>query len=139
MKILFVASELTPLAKVGGLGDAVQALAKALSKLGLQISIVIPRYEFIRKDELKLIKDNVLVSIGDKQEKIALYKTKLPKSDIDVFLIDNPDYLSTGPAPYFEQTAFVGAKEEIQRFVFFSKAVFVLLKQGLLGGFDILH
>ncbi|HEY4475254.1 MAG TPA: glycogen/starch synthase, partial [Candidatus Paceibacterota bacterium] len=125
MKILFVASELTPLAKVGGLGDAVGALAKALSKLGLQISIVIPRYEFIKKDELKLIKDNVLVSIGDKQEKIALYKTKLPKSDIDVFLIDNPDYLSTGPAPYFEQTAFVGAKEEIQRFVFFSKAVFV--------------
>src|SRR3989344_2194302 len=139
MKILFAASELTPLAKVGGLGDAVSALARALSKLGEDVSIILPRYEFIKKENLELIKDGLEIAIGGSKEKISLYKTILPKSDIKIFLIDNPDYLSTGPAPYFEQTAFVGAKEEIQRFVFFSKAVFELLKQNLLGGFDILH
>ena len=130
---------MTPLVKVGGLGDAVLALTKALAKLGLNISVILPRYEFIDKKELQLVAEGILVTIGNKKEKVSLYKKFLPDSGIEVFFVENNDYLSRGPAPYFEQTAFVGAKREIQRFVFFSKAVFELLKTGALRAPDIIH
>jgi len=39
-----VAAEMAPFAKEGGLGDAVGALAKALSSRGMDIRAVIPLY-----------------------------------------------------------------------------------------------
>src|SRR5581483_8978415 len=44
LKVLFAASEATPIAKVGGLGDVAGALPKALRRLGVDIRLVIPRY-----------------------------------------------------------------------------------------------
>src|SRR5882757_3696516 len=44
MDILFVASELGPMAKVGGLADVVAALSKALRLLGHKVTIALPRY-----------------------------------------------------------------------------------------------
>ena len=129
MKILFVASELTPIAKVGGLGDVVGALSKSLHKLGTDVQIVVPRYHFIPKKGLKLIEKNISISLGSGFEKVSLYKTRLPSSGAPVFLIENNKYLSSPPGPYFESTAFAGAKKEIQRFAFFSKAVFEILSR----------
>ena len=138
MKILFVASELTPIAKVGGLGDVIGALPKALKKLGLDISIIIPRYYFIDKKKLKLVKKNISISLRRGTEKIYLYSTVIPKTGIRVFLVENPTYLSQPPGPYFDSSAFVGEKKEIQRFVFFSKAVSILLQNNVLKT-DIVH
>jgi starch synthase len=44
MDILFVASELAPLVKVGGLADVVAALSKALRLLGHRVTIAMPRF-----------------------------------------------------------------------------------------------
>ncbi len=44
MKILMVASEATPFAKTGGLADVVGSLPPALTKLGDQVAIVMPKY-----------------------------------------------------------------------------------------------
>jgi len=44
MKILFVSSELGPLAQSGGLGDAVSGLARALGALGHEVTCVVPAY-----------------------------------------------------------------------------------------------
>ena len=137
MKILFVSSELTPLAKVGGLGDAVYALTKALRELNLDVSVIIPLYEFIDKSILEIVKENIEISIGDKKEKISVFRGKIPNSDIPVFFISNQKYLSLGPAPYFEQTDFSGAQKEIQRFVFFSLAVNKIIQEKYIGGFAV--
>ncbi len=138
MKILFVASEFAPIAKVGGLGDVIAALPKALAKLRLNVSIVIPRYGFISKENLRLIARDIVVPLAKAQEKIELYEMPVPDSRLRVFLIENKNYLSTGPAPYLESTAVAEQKAEIERFVFFSKAVFVLISQGALKA-DIVH
>ena len=44
MRILFVASEGLPFSKTGGLADVVEALPKALSGLGHEVAVVLPRY-----------------------------------------------------------------------------------------------
>ena len=44
MKVLFVSSEIYPLAKTGGLADVSAALPKALATLGVDIRLVLPGY-----------------------------------------------------------------------------------------------
>ena len=121
IKILFAASEMAPLAKVGGLGDVIGSLPKTLKKMEVDTEVVIPRYGHISKKNLKLI------SSLDKDT--AVYQTR--SGGVRVFLIDNKKYLSRGPV-YFERTAFAGSRKEINRFLFFSKAVFELIKRGFL-------
>lgn len=119
-KLLFVASECAPIAKVGGLGDVIGGLPKALSEIGIEVKIVIPFYEAVNR---RIWKPKFVFKL-DKET--SIYKTRLPESRVDVFLIYNERYLSRGPI-YFERTAFASSKKEIDRFLFFSQAVCRLL------------
>ncbi|MEK7611993.1 MAG: glycogen/starch synthase [Patescibacteria group bacterium] len=138
MKILFVASELTPIAKVGGLGDVMGALPKALTHIGVEAGMVLPFYGFIPRKGARRIAHNIIVRLGNSEEVISLYETVIPNTTTPLFLVENKRYWTHGPEPYFEQTGFTGAKDEIQRFTFFSRAVFELIKLGYLKA-DILH
>ena len=51
MKILVASSELTPLARTGGLADAVAELTAELFRLGHEVSVVIPYYRSIREEK----------------------------------------------------------------------------------------
>jgi len=48
MKILFVASEVAPYSKSGGLGDVAHALPRALSARGHEVRVVTPLYATAR-------------------------------------------------------------------------------------------
>ena len=47
LKILFVASEAAPFVKVGGLGEVMNSLPKALRKLGHDARVLVPKYATI--------------------------------------------------------------------------------------------
>jgi glycogen synthase len=49
MNILFVATELAPHAKVGGLADVMAALPQALAKAGHGVSLVVPLHRGLRR------------------------------------------------------------------------------------------
>lgn len=105
-KVLFVASEAAPIVKVGGLADVIGSLPKALKKLGVDVSIVLPFYSTIKLKKRELILEN-------------LWKTNLPESNIPVFLIENKNYFKDGI--YVEADASSGGSEkEAKRFLFFS-------------------
>jgi starch synthase len=128
MKVLFAASECAPIAKVGGLGDVIGSLPKALEKLGVDIKVVIPFYESIDRKKWRIKEINKLRNYEIRNEKIRVYKTKLSKSKVEVFLVYNKKYLSRGPI-YSGRTAFVESVSEVDRFVFFSQAISRLFMQ----------
>ena len=71
-KILYLASEVAPFAKAGGLADVTGALPKALKGLNQEIRLMLPKYKFI--NERKYILREVIrlreipVTINEKTE-----------------------------------------------------------------------
>ena len=63
MKILFVASEALPYSKTGGLADVVEALPKALSEMGHEVAVFLPRYRG-NKITSKII-SSLTIPLGD--------------------------------------------------------------------------
>ncbi|HEY5601033.1 MAG TPA: glycogen synthase [Patescibacteria group bacterium] len=141
MRVVFLASECAPLAKVGGLADVVGSLPKALERLGNEIAIIIPRYGNLdtKKYKLTLVKKNLEVEFNKKVEKFNLYKTKLPQSnDIEIYLIENPIISSDGVYLDPSATSLGGGKEESVRFSFFSKAALEVLLN-IVDTCDVIH
>ena len=119
-KVLFVASECAPIAKVGGLGDVIGSLPRVLKKLGLDVRIAIPKYGVV--DDKKYPSRLVASGIKINKEKINIYQARLPESKAILYLLENKRFFGENDI-YFERTAFVGSFKEIERFLFFSKAV----------------
>lgn len=138
MKVLFVASECAPVAKVGGLADVVGSLPKTLKKIGVDVSVILPFYGVIpRKDKnLKLIHKDLSVDFGNKKEKFSLWRTFLPNSKVPFFLIENKKYFGKGGV-YVEEDASSGGTEiEAERFFFLSVAS---IKVSQLNKIQIIH
>ena len=120
MKTLFVASECAPIVKVGGLGDVIGALPKALKELGLDVRIAIPKYKIINEKQyqFRLIAPKIKV----KEEFVNVYQGFLPGSKVTVYLLENKRYFGEDGV-YLAKSAFVDSLKEIQRFLFFSQSV----------------
>jgi starch synthase len=92
MDILFVASELAPMAKVGGLADVIAALSKALRLLGHKVTIALPRYPAIEAGGLMLARRLTPISLpagpgGIPAAEITLYDGRLG-SGVELLLLD---------------------------------------------------
>lgn len=107
MNVLFVASEMEPFAKTGGLADVIGVLPKRLSDLGLDVRVVLPLYKEAERNLRRLgIKTQTIRNI----ELIVPidwipYKGKVKEAKIDgvtvYFLINddlyNRDYIYGSP------------------------------------------
>lgn len=146
LKVLFAASECTPIAKVGGLGDVIGSLPKSLKELGIDVRIAIPKYKEIslQKYPFKLIAKKIKV----KTNFINIYQGLLPESKprsrktslrgkVVLYLLENEKFFGEDGI-YFERSAFVGSFKEIQRFLFFSQALLEVF-QNLNWKPDIIH
>ncbi len=90
MRILFVAAEVAPLAKVGGMGDVVGALPKMLKKMGHDVRIFMPFYGFL-PDKLKVPKTPIWEGTGMFQE-FSVYESRLPGTDVPLYLFGHPSF-----------------------------------------------
>jgi starch synthase len=109
MKILFVAAEAAPLAKVGGMGDVVGSLPKYLRAMGHEVAIFLPYYGFLA-DKVKIPTEPIWQ--GDAMfQKFSVYETTLPNSDVPVYLFGHP---------VFSPRKVYGGEDEYWRFTFFS-------------------
>jgi starch synthase len=109
MRILFVAAEAAPIAKVGGMGDVVGALPKTLRRMGHDVRIFMPYYGFLN-EVLDLPTEPVWWGEAMFQ-KFAVYETLLPDSDVPLYLMGHPA---------FDPNRVYGGEDEPWRFTFFS-------------------
>lgn len=122
MNVLLIASECAPIVKVGGIADVIGSLPIALSELGIDIRVVIPYYKpLIDAAKLEVI-DKFEINFGDKKYPVSIHKTLIANSNVTVYLLKNEQYLSNGGI-YFSPQYMQSPTEELERFVFFSKAV----------------
>src|SRR5687767_928953 len=98
MRIVIATSEAVPFAKTGGLADVSSALAKALDRAGHEVSLILPYFPQALKQSrepapaLEPTGHVLEVPIGSKTVGGRILKSRLPGSDVRVFLIDRPEY-----------------------------------------------
>src|SRR4030065_1992312 len=121
MKILFIAAEATPLAKVGGLADVVGSLPSALIELGHDVRLMIPQYGTIdlSRYSMSQVEDNFGVRSMGKVESAGLNLTTI-KDKVPVYMVENKKYFG-GDEVY--------GRNDLKGFFFFSRAVFEVLPQ----------
>jgi starch synthase len=113
MKILFVASEVFPLAKVGGLADVTSSLAIALRDLGHEPCLVLPKYRSIKAPAQQIKGKGSVVNLMGHSEPITLKETML-KGQISVYLVENHRYFGVEG---------IYTQDELERFLFFSLSI----------------
>lgn len=107
MKVLFVASEMEPLAKTGGLADVIGVLPKKLRETGCDVRVVLPYYRDVRKNLKKLkyktadTKIDITVVIDWLSYKADIIETEV--EGVKVYLLSNEEffdrkYIYTAPA-----------------------------------------
>ena len=130
MKVAFVASEASPFAKTGGLGDVIGALPKALSKEGVEVSVFLPKYGDIPKrflDQMEVVQ-KIETNIAWRRKYVGI--ESLCNEGIQYYFIDNEFY--------FKRWGLYGYGDDGERFIYFSKAVLEAIK-ATGKSFDILH
>lgn len=125
LHIIHIAAEMAPVAKVGGLGDVVTGLSKALQKKGHLVDIVLPKYDCMDYDRIRDLRalDAVVESYFDGR----LFKNKIWIGIVEglpVYFIE-PHH----PDKFFWRGQFYGEHDDFKRFSFFSRAALELLLQ----------
>jgi starch synthase len=131
-KVLFVASELAPLAKTGGLGDVTAALPPVLIRGGADVRIILPLYKTIRAqvgNQLRFLSWQ-MVRMGWRTLYCGLLR--LDRDDLVYYFIDNEYYFN-------HDQLYLDYSFDIERFSFFQRAVLESLGEPI--GFmpDLLH
>jgi starch synthase len=119
MKILFIASEFSPLAKVGGLADVTSSLAIALRDLGHEPCLILPRYNRIKTSIQETQGKPFTISFLGHSEPVTLKKTML-KGKIPIYLVENNDYFGTEE---------IYTQDELKRFLFFTLSIPSIISQ----------
>lgn len=136
LNILIVGSELTPLAKAGGLGDVLGGLPKALAPKVASVAVALPFYDCIDRSLLRTLRKHstVRVPVGTGFSNVTVYVTTIPHSQVPLYLFSNQAYLNRG-RPYSGtsvQHPTTGRAAESRagqriRFAFFSTAVHLFI------------
>ncbi len=129
MRILFLASEVAPFSKTGGLGDVAKALPAALARMGHEVRVVTPLYASVKGDLTPTDRTlRLRFPFGVERAGLAV---ALPAPRHEVWFIDHPGY-------YRRPSIYGNDWDEHRRFGFFSVAA---LQAAQVMGFapDVIH
>src|SRR2546425_12817487 len=141
LRVLMVAAECVPFAKAGGLGDVLGALPLALAKLGVSVTVAIPRHRVIDLHkfgfELFPAPGDGRISLGLEDIPYDVHRGKLPGSSVDIFLIGNDRFFDrTGI--YLDSVTGKDYPDQADRWIFFQRATMEFFRS-IQPGPDILH
>ena len=119
MKIAIVASEGAPYAKSGGLGDVMEALPAALSRIpGNEVVLVLPYYKKIKENPAYTVETvaETQISLGWRNQYVGVKKLLNRTDRVQVYFIDNDYYFG------WRGGSIYGDGDDGERFAYFSKA-----------------
>ena len=118
MKIAILASEAAPYIKSGGLGDVMEALPAALSRIdGNEVALLLPYYKKVLDDpafETECVA-RLQVDLGWRKQYAGVHRVKGGNNGVQVYLIDNLYYFGGRSGLY-------GDPDDGERFAYFCKA-----------------
>ena len=119
MRIAICASEGAPYAKSGGLGDVMEALPAALSRIeGNEVALFLPYYNKIKTNaayETEKVAE-FRVQLGWRQQYCAVMKLTNRADKVQVYFLDNEYYFGARTG------AIYGDMDDGERFAYFSRA-----------------
>jgi starch synthase len=135
MRVVMAASECVPFAKTGGLADVVGALPRALQRLGLEVSVIMPAYGSVSSTGVPLRRTEwqLQVPISDRTATASVWQSEM-EGGVPVYLIEADQYFARAGLYGTSDSDYL---DNAERFAFFSRAVVALLMQ--LGPVDVLH
>lgn len=116
IKVLFVSSEVSPFAKVGGLADVVGALPVELNKADIDARVILPLYRKIKvkyNEDLKFIGWK-MVHMGWRSLYAGLFELEM--NGTKFYFVDNEYYFNF-------DSVYVEYVFDIERYCFFQRAV----------------
>lgn len=132
MNILFVSSEMAPLAKSGGLGDVVGALPRALRAEGHDARVILPLYKKIKDkyhEQLTFLRW-AMIQMGWRTMYSGLFQMEV--DGVPIYLIDNEFYFG-------HDALYLDYSFDIERFSFFQRAVLEAIGDPMAWEPQILH
>lgn len=104
LKILFVGAEAVPFVKIGGLGEFLYALPKALSELGHDVRVMIPKYATIDAEKFPMttVIERLMVPDPDHEDivcNVKKYENNNLMEPINYFL-ENQEYYEKHSSVY---------------------------------------
>ena len=132
MKILYVASEATPYAASGGLGDVMGALPKSIASdyPGAEVSVIVPLYDTMKSEHRAELEKVVDLTFRYSWRNTGASVYKLVNSGVNYYFVENQYYFNRG--------RLYGEFDDAERFAFFSTAVIeFMLATGNIP--DVLH
>ena len=94
LKILFVGPECAPFIKIGGLGEVLHALPKALNEIGHDTRVFIPKYGTIDQEKFKLETKVNQIHIPDPTQNniICNVKEHISEEGTVTYFLENEEY-----------------------------------------------
>ena len=119
MRIAVCASEGAPYCKSGGLGDVMEALPAALSRIpGNEVILFLPYYSKVKRNGAYPTEKaaELRVRLGWRQQYAGIMRLKNRADGVAVYFIDNEYYFGGRGASLY------GDLDDGERFAFFSRA-----------------
>ncbi|ADN01707.1 glycogen synthase GlgA [Spirochaeta thermophila] len=126
MRVLLVTSEFTPLAKAGGLGDAVAALAGALRTQGVDARVLLPRYQGMEVPESPRVEE-LNITMGSHTMWARILHVEVDR--VPVLLLEHPLLFGSRKGIY-TTTDHRDFPDNLFRFSFLSAAAYALARRG---------
>ncbi len=135
LSVLFIASEVAPFRKTGGLADVVGALPKALKQRGVDARVVMPLYGGVAWDQQERLDGSLAVPMYSGLVRAGVRLGCLPGSDVPVYFVEHHRFFDR---PYLYGPPGDAYPDNLERFTFLSRAALELCKA---IGFtpDVLH
>lgn len=123
MYVIHIASELAPVAKIGGLADVISGLSRQLSLSGHDVDIIIPKYDCMDSDsvqDLEIVYQNMRSYYQGAWHANTIWVGWV--GNIKIYFID-----AHHPKYFFARGCIYGCEDDLDRFLYFSRAAMEFL------------